>query len=519
MNGLADLLRRLDHSLDAESKTEIVAEYLRSLDGNEQIWAIWLLSGQRHAKMVTQNQLKEWCFEESGLPHWLWEQCIASATDTCELLATILPSAVSEHPSLATILGQTLPGLVGQKEEVKRRNVVSLWRQMTCDERYVLNRLLLGNFKAGVPKQLLIRAISSATGLSIASVANTLSGEWAPPDNPFAFVEQNTQIAQIHPFSKLTSLTGPLNELGAPNTWSAQYRWDGIQVHAAKQHGQVLLWSQHGDLLNEWFPAIVEAANELADGTIIEGSLVAFNGARIEPSSTLTKFIESAPPRKPKADWAVKLMAYDILEWGGQSMMLCPCSGRQNLLNEVLRAPARECLLTTETLQPESWTEVEAMHARAREHQASGVTLRRLSSKFDKSGLFWPLSPLSVMAVLVYAQVSASGRGASFSDYSFGVWGPEESLLPIAKIVLTLSDQEVKAVDDHIRKNTIEKLGPVRTVQPELVMEIEFDTIQQSNRHKSGFVLHKARVARWLQEMHPNQADTIEALAKLVAPD
>jgi DNA ligase-1 len=220
----------------------------------------------------------------------------------------------------------------------------------------------------------------------------------------------------------------------------------------------------------------------------------------------------------------VVLVAYDLLEEAGEDLRSLPFEERRRRLARVLeRVPSAGRLRLSPALEMGTWAELSEIRRRAREAGAEGLMLKRLSSPYGVGRhrgdwWKWKVDALSVDAVLIYAQPGSGRRAGLFTDYTFGIWEGDK-LVPFAKAYTGLTDAEIRRVDAFVRRNTLEKFGPVRTVKPELVFELAFEGIQRSTRHKSGIAVRFPRMARWRTDKRPEQADTIETVRALLGPD
>jgi DNA ligase 1 len=260
----------------------------------------------------------------------------------------------------------------------------------------------------------------------------------------------------------------------------------------------------------------------LPDGTVIDGEILPFANGQVLPFNVLQTRIgrKNVTPKILK-DAPVVIFAYDLLEWKGEDIREKPLAERQFILSGLVeRVNFKPWLQLSPKGEFESWDELSEKRQFSRNYLAEGIMLKRKSSHYGvgrRRGDWWKwkVDPFSIDAVLIYA-ASGSGRRANlFTDYTFGIWRGEE-LVPFAKAYSGLTDKEIYEVDAWIKKNTIEKFGPVRTVKPELVFEIGFEGLQKSNRHKSGVGVRFPRILRWRKDKVFREADTIENLQKLL---
>jgi DNA ligase-1 len=221
------------------------------------------------------------------------------------------------------------------------------------------------------------------------------------------------------------------------------------------------------------------------------------------------------------AEVPVVLVAYDLLEYEGTDIRERPLEWRRERLTEMVRAvESSGYMVLSERVQAESWEKLRELRRESRERRVEGFMLKRLGSPYRvgrRKGDWWKwkIEPYSVDAVLIYAQPGNGKRASLFTDYTFAVWDNGE-LVPFAKAYSGLNDEEIRRVDAFVRRNTVEKFGPVRRVKPELVFELAFEGIQESPRHRSGIAVRFPRMARWRQDKPATEADSLETLRALL---
>ncbi len=349
-------------------------------------------------------------------------------------------------------------------------------------------------------------------------------------------------------------------ELGDASDWQAEWLAGGLRVQVIRRGDAVLLWSQEEELLTAEFPEIADAAKSLPDGTVLDGDLVVWPEGKARPESRTAleqRLAHGAPTASIQRKLPVVFLARDILEAGGGDQMVRPLHTRCRQLNEILASAAdrhRETQATkptsgstdgsqmdlfagptTESHQHDqfrlrasspisfiSWEQLALFRSEARDHGAGDLILRRQESRCGDSDItgdwwIWRMDPLLINAVLIAALPSQGNSSRAFSDYTFAIWSGDE-LVPIAKTGTGLQAGGFQALDDFIRGNIIGKFGPVRSVKPELVFELEFDFVQTSTRHKSGLFVRSARIRRRRPDLRAAEADTLDALRLLARP-
>jgi DNA ligase-1 len=407
--------------------------------------------------------------------------------------------------------------------------LLAAWRALTARERFVWNKLITGAFRVGVSQQLLTRALAEVAGLDPAIVAHRLMGNWEPTAEFYRSLIAGQTGAEDHsrpyPFFLATPLEEEPSELGEVGEWLAEWKWDGIRAQLLHRGGQVFLWSRGEELITERFPELAELGRGLPPGTVIDGELLPWQGDAVMPFAQLQRRIgRKTLGRKILAEVPVVLMAYDLLEFGGEDWRVRPLNERRSQLADLVAAvPAQGRWRLSPAVPGATWEELASARQDSRARQVEGLMLKRLDSPYRvgrQRGDWWKwkISPHTIDAVLIYAQRGSGKRASLYTDYTFGVWD-EGELVPVAKAYSGLTDAEIRQVDAFVRKNTVEKFGPVRSVTPELVFELAFEGIQRSARHKSGVAVRFPRILRWRTDKKAADADTLTRVKALLPPE
>ncbi len=378
----------------------------------------------------------------------------------------------------------------------------------------------------GASARLVVRALAGVSGVDEGTIAHRLMGAWEPSASFFerliAGDTRDADVSRPYPFYLAYPLEVDPASLGDPDDWLAEWKWDGIRAQLLRRAGRTFLWSRGEELLSGRFPEVEEAGSLLPEGTVIDGELVPWSGTAPLPFAQLQRRIgRKTLGRKILGEVPVVLVAYDLLEERGEDLRDRGLGERRDRLARLLGAtPSAGRLILSPAVEASGWPEIEAARRRARETGAEGVMLKRRASAYGvgrRRGDWWKwkVDPHSVDAVLMYAQPGSGRRAGLYTDYTFGIWDGD-TLVPFAKAYTGLTDEEIRQVDAYVRRNTLEKFGPVRTVRPELVFEVAFEGIQRSTRHKSGLAVRFPRMARWRTDKRPQDADTLETVRALI---
>ena len=530
MKAFARLFAAIDETNATSEKVAALADYFRSAPAADAAWAVHFLSGRRPKRLIGSRKLATWASAEAGVPEWLFEESSQAVGDLAETITLILPdTGSSSDQSLSYWVEQRLLPLRGEEEDVQREVMVRSWRELDRRERFVWNKLITGSFRVGASQRLVVRALAEVSGLDEGVVAHRLMGSWDPCAEFFQrLVGPDTRDADIsrpYPFFLAYPLEGEPAALGEITGWMAEWKWDGIRSQLIRRAGKTFLWSRGEELLSGRFPEVEEVGRLLPDGTVLDGELLPWVDGRPMPFAQLQRRIgRKNLDRKILDEVPAVLVVYDLLEQHGQDIRPAPLRERRARLEALVETvPSSGRLLLSPPVPAENWEALARARRAAREIGAEGLLLKRLISPYGvgrRRGDWWKwkVDPLTVDAVLIYAQGGSGKRAGLFTDYTFGIWDGNH-LVPFAKAYSGLTDEEIRKVDQFIRRNTLEKFGPVRTVKPELVFELHFEGIQPSTRHKSGIAVRFPRMARWRRDKKPDEADTIETVRQLLRAD
>ncbi|NBC95946.1 MAG: ATP-dependent DNA ligase, partial [Deinococcus-Thermus bacterium] len=485
------LFTALDQTTRTNAKVAALAAYFREAPEPDRVWCIGLLSGRRPKRILTTTLLRDWAAERAGLPLWLFEESYAVVGDLAETIALILPEGAGRSDaSLSDWIGRLkmLPTL----EEAERRSLVfDAWDGLGPTERFVFNKLLTGGFRMGVNARLMTRALAEATGIDAPELAHRLMGDWQPDRTTWESLvlapDPGEAASRPYPFYLAYQLDDPPETLGDPADWAAEWKWDGIRGQLILRDGEHFVWSRGEELMTDRFPEFAAARDFLPEGTVLDGELLAWDGAAEAPQSfnaLQARIGRKTVPRKLLAEAPVVLRAYDLLEWRGEDRRAHPFAERRATLEAACAGLPAEAPVRLSPLVPfATWADLAESRRKARETRAEGLMLKRRDSPYlagRRKGDWWKwkVDPLSVDAVMIYAQAGHGRRANLFTDFTFAVWDGD-ALVPVTKAYSGLTDAEFRRITQWVRKNTLERYGPVRAVRPVHVFEIHFEGIQR----------------------------------------
>jgi DNA ligase-1 len=523
----AALYDAIDSTTSTNAKVAAMVRYFSSAPHADAAWAVFFLTGRRLKRLLQYALIHEWTTAATGLESWLIEECYSVVGDGAETAALVLdqlPTKPEPPLSLAVWVEQRVLKLREMSPPAQQSAVTGWWRALDRLERFILLKLLTGEFRVGVSQTLVVRALARAAGLETPIVAARLMGEWTPSAEWFASVisAEHTDVdrSRPYPFCLAAPLDVDVTTLGDPKDWQVEWKWDGIRAQLIRRSQAVHLWSRGEELITHRFPEITTAATHLPDGCVLDGEVLAFKDDRPLPFAALQQRIGR---QKQVAQMSravpVVFMAYDLLELDGQDIRSRPLHERRTRLEQLI--PGQTGVLrVSSTLHAESWDALAAQRTRSRELGVEGLMIKRLDSTYGvgrKRGEWWKwkIDPYSVDAVLIYAQPGSGKRASLLTDYTFGVWH-EGTLVPFAKAYSGLSNEEIAELDRWIRRHTRERFGPVRHVEPVQVFELGFEGIAESSRHKSGVAVRFPRMLRWRTDKRAEEADTLESVRRLI---
>jgi DNA ligase 1 len=525
----ATLYEALDRTTSTNEKVAALVSYFSSAPPEDAAWAVWFLTGRRLKRFLGGRLLAGWALAEAVVPDWLFEESYASVGDLAETISLVLDGRgeTDEAPELplSRWMKERLLPLRGKPEEEQRREVTAWWRGLPRWETFVLNKLLTGELRVGVSQTLVERALAQVAGVPPPVIAHRLMGAWEPTapfyEGLFSPGAPGEDGSRPYPFYLASPLEQPVESLGDPADWLVEWKWDGIRAQLLRRGGAVHLWSRGEELITERFPELSRSALALLpDGTVLDGEIMAWREGRPLPFAVLQRRIgRKKLSDKILAEAPAAFVAYDLLEHEGEDVRGLPLARRREVLERLLEN-GRPFFPVSPGVLERTWEEVARAREAARERGVEGLMLKRLDSPYKtgrKRGDWWKwkIDPFTIDAVLIYAQPGHGRRANLFTDYTFAVWSGGE-LVPVAKAYSGLSDEEILSLDGWIRKNTREKFGPVRSVEPVQVFELAFEGISLSSRHKSGIAVRFPRIARWRTDKRPDQADTLEGIRELL---
>ncbi|MGV8932466.1 MAG: ATP-dependent DNA ligase [Luteimonas sp.] len=548
MKRFARLYRELDRSTATLDKRASLVAYFGDAPPRDAAWALYLLAGGKVAsarkKIATTRELRAWIAIESNTPDWLVDESYDQVGDLAETLALLLddPDEASDDIALTDWIESRLLTVANRDVEERRAVIVDAWRTLAFDERLLFNKLLTGALRVGVSQRLVQQALAEMSGIDIARIAQRMLGDWTPTP---AFLRDLLTVEELpgdrqqpYPFFLASPLDSALRDGnlddGAPATapvaaalgdiddWLLEWKWDGIRLQLIRRDGEVALWSRGEERLDGRFPEIEAAAASLPDGCVLDGELLAWREDDPLPmpfTALQTRIQRRKPGAKTLADTPVRVQVYDLLELDGEDLRQRPLAERRGALEALLAAHGNPRIVLSSRVAAADWQAAAALREDARERGVEGLMVKRAASTYQvgrRRGDWWKwkIDPLTIDAVLLYAQSGHGRRSSLYTDYTFGLWDGD-ALVPVAKAYSGLDDREILQLDKWIRAHTLERFGPVRSVQAQHVFELGFEAVNVSKRHKSGIAVRFPRILRWRHDKPAAEADRLDALRAL----
>ncbi|MDK6079828.1 ATP-dependent DNA ligase [Massilia varians] len=540
MREFARLYAELDETTSTTRKLDALQSYFSHAAPENAAWAVYFLAGGKPRQAVPTKLLRQYAIEYAGLDEWLFDESYHAVGDMAETIAHILPPPTRRSDvGLAEWMEQRIGPLRGADPGTIKQALYAAWDELDWRERFLFVKLIGGGFRVGVSRLLVTRALAAIAAVDSKLVAQRLMG-WTdnsvrPTATSFLQLiaaqsdeEHTLRDGQPYPFFLAHQLQGEPAALGEIDDWQVEWKYDGIRAQLVRRGGQNFLWSRGEDLITERFP---ELANlHIPEGTVLDGEVLIWQpGCKAPaPFADLQKRIgRKTLSAKLLSELPAVLCCYDLLEFGGVDLRALPQHERRALMETEVAAIDLPHLRLSPVIRADSWEELASLRSESRERGVEGMMLKARSAQYGVGrtkdvGTWWKwkIDPYTVDAVLIYAQAGSGRRASLYTDYTFAVWdgeGGERKLVPFAKAYSGLTDAEIQQVDNAVRKTTIEKFGPVRSVKPTMVFEIGFEGIALSTRHKAGIAVRFPRILRRRFDKPVEEADTLDTLKGLLA--
>ena len=531
MFDFADLVEQIDKTNKTNLKVKALEKFFSSATDQDKVWAIALFSSKRPKRSVKTSNLRVYAAQLANIPLWLFEESYHIVGDLAETIALVVPESKQgvKPPSLSQLIKE-IKDLKNLDEIHQKSYLLNRWSHLNYYSKFVFNKLITGGFRIGVSQKLMTKSIANVTGIDQDTIAYQIMGDWNPEEVTYNQLilspSKEDFIYKPYPFYLANPLDQGLEKLGSCSEWVYENKWDGIRAQLIKRNDEIMIWSRGEELISNQFPELLAMGSFLNNGTVIDGEILPFKNCKIGSFNDLQKRLGRKNVGKTTLENnPVILKAYDLLELNGVDIRNKKYIERRKSLEKIVLSVKNEKLQFSNSYVFNNWEEVSKAHGQARVNKSEGLMIKNINAFYKvgrKKGDWWKwkVDPLTIDAVLTYAMRGHGRRANLFTDYTFALWKTNDKgnkeLVTFAKAYSGLSDKEFKKVDAFIKKNTLERFGPVRSVEPELVFEIAFEGIANSSRHKSGVAVRFPRILRWRIDKTINDANTIEDLKSLI---
>ncbi|MEM7057277.1 MAG: cisplatin damage response ATP-dependent DNA ligase [Pseudomonadota bacterium] len=526
MRALADLLENLVFTPGRNAKLAHLVAYFRSVPDPDRGWAVAALAGDLSLPNVTPSRIRG--IVEERVDPVLFRMSYDYVGDLAETIALIWPEGeVTETPRLSVVVDQ----LAGTGPVAAIKAIETLCNQMGSSERLALIKVATGGMRVGVSARLVKTALAQMAADHPGRTLERIEELWAgltPPYAPlFEWLDGGPEPdVDLSLALRPVMLANPLDEDRLvdmdPVDFIAEWKWDGIRVQASATPNGRALYTRTGDEISQSFPDVIESMTW--EGTV-DGELLVVRDGLVAPFADLQKRLgrKRVGPKTVK-DAPAHLRLYDLLTDGAIDIRAQPLEDRRAALTDwyARHAPARTDL--SDDVPFSTWDDLKDLRAAAREAGQEGLMLKRRDAPYSGGRPMgpwfkWKRDPLSADCVMVYAQRGHGKRSSFYSDYTFAAWrdgaaGPE--LVPVGKAYSGFTDEELVKLDRWVRNNTTDRFGPVRQVTAEVVLEVAFDAVQKSTRHKSGIAMRFPRIKRIRWDKPAAEADKLDTLEAMI---
>ena len=540
LNKFSKLFEDLDSNNSSNKKVNSLTKYFKLNNNLNNILTIYLLIGKKNKRFISGKSLREYYANIYKIPKWLIDECYSKVGDSAEVIALLLQDKILEKNikddiSLNELINEILPKLKKLDENKKKLYIKSLWEKISKDNQLIFNKILSGTFRIGVSKGLVVKAISNMTGVDESIILHRLMGELEPNEETYMFLinqklEQKELDYKPYPFQLANTFDERIKETISVDKYQIESKWDGIRSQIIKRSNNISIWTRGEELVNKTFPELIKIISHFKNDFVLDGEILIWDENKNHPKnfSLLQKRLgRKSPSLKIQKDLPVVFMAYDILEINGKDIRSKILSERRNILEKSFSNLISEDksiigkIKITKLHQISNWIDLEEVKNSARKSNTEGLVIKDKQSEYvpgRKKGNWWKykIDPMQLDGILIYARPGSGKRADLYTDYSFGIW-EDNKLVKFANAYSGLNNEEIRELDKWIRRNTLEKFGPVRSVKPELVFEISFDNIQISKRHKSGIALRFPRITKWRRDKNIMEADNLENALKMIS--
>ena len=531
MRAFSQLLDDLVYTRSRNTKLQLIGDYLKNTPDPDRGYGLAALTGTLDIPHVKPAAVRG--LVEERIDPVLFYMSRDYVGDTAETISLLWPKSTGEPPEIddATL---SISNVISQLRSASKieapRVLASMLDHLDASGRFALLKLALGELRVGINARLAKQALAQAFGLEVEAVEEVWHGLRPPFAELFDWAEGRAEqpTARDVPIFRPFMLAHPLEDTKVSlDDYAAEWKWDGIRVQLVHAGGETRLFSRTGDDISGSFPDVAEAFRipAVLDGELLVRGEAQGSGLEVESAASFNALQQRLGRKnvsqKMLGAYPAFVRLYDILFDSDEDLRELPWEQRRVRLERFADRLDSARFDVSRLIEAESFERLEDLRLNARDVAIEGIMLKRRDSAYvagRRTGLWykWKRDPLTADCVLMYAQRGSGKRSSYYSDYTFGCWAEGGELLPVGKAYFGFTDEELKWLDRWIRGHTIQRFGPVREVEKSLVLEVAFDSIHASTRHKSGLAMRFPRISRIRIDKPANEADQLATLAAMV---
>ncbi|MEP6982157.1 MAG: cisplatin damage response ATP-dependent DNA ligase [Sphingomicrobium sp.] len=532
MRAFSQLLDDLVYTRSRNTKLKLIGDYLKETPDPDRGYGLAVLTGTLDIPAVKGAAVR--AIAEERVDPVLLYMSRDYVGDMAETVALLWPKQAGEPTEIddATIsITEAVDRLRSASRMDAPRMLATMLDHLDASGRFALLKLATGALRVGINARLAKQALAQAFGLDVDAVEEVWHGLSPPFSELFDWAEGRSgqPMARDVPVFRPFMLAHALEETKVSlDDYAAEWKWDGIRVQLVHAGGETRLYSRTGDDISGSFPDIAEAfrTQGVLDGELLvrgsdQGVADVHGGAAASFNALQQRLGRKAVSPKMLGEYPAFVRLYDVLFDGSDDLRELAWQQRRERLEAFAAQLDAERFDVSQLIEAESFEELEELRLNARDVAIEGIMLKRRDSPYvagRRTGLWykWKRDPLTADCVLMYAQRGSGKRSSYYSDYTFGCWTEDDQLLPMGKAYFGFTDEELKWIDRWVRGHTVQRFGPVREVEKSLVLEVAFDSIHKSTRHKSGLAMRFPRISRIRTDKPANEADRVATLLSLV---
>ncbi len=556
MKRFSRLVIELAETRRTSAKVALLENYLREAPAADVAHVLGFLVGRRRPRRLPTRRLREWLAESIELPEWLVAACHEHVGDLAETLAILAEDiedradagVADDGPSLDEVMQRYVLTPDLQAERTAQPRIIEAWRRFDRDERFVLHKLLGGGFRMGVGRALVIEALARVAEVDASVMAHRLAGDptldAARVECLLSGLDDTDDAARPYPLALATpietaiSAGGVANDpaaitaaLGDVSDWQIEPKWDGIRGQLVRRGSTIALWSRHDEPIDRSFPEIVGSAAGLSHDVVLDGEVIAVEDAAPRPFAELQRRLGTTRVEPMLfGGTPVAFIAFDLLELDGVDLRSEALEQRRHRLETLLRdRDPLDPIRLGPIVEVHSWSTAAEVRAESRRRRIEGLVVKRRSSPYRGGRVRgdwwkWKIDPFTADLVMTAARLGHGRRAGLYTDYTLAAWTGRDTpddprrLVTVASAYSGLEDREISTLDAWIRRSTVGRRGPVRLVEPTVVMEVAFEAVRESDRHRGGIALRFPRIVRIRADKRAEEADEVGTIAALVDP-